>query len=145
MQAEALGSSSSYRGGACGGGGGTTVVVPIGGGGGTTMVVPVGGGGARGRDRAGLQQPEAVGEGARGYGRAGLQRRAVDWWMEERGKKAGNGRGGGRCGMGARSSRVMGAAAGSGGDAMPRWGRAWSPVGGNGTAAPRAARARRGD
>jgi hypothetical protein len=28
-----------------------------------------------------------------------------------------------------------GAAAGSGGDTMPRWGRAWSPVGGNGTAA----------
>ena len=88
MQAEALGSSSSYRGGACGGGGGTTVVVPIGGGGGTTMVVPVGGGGARGRDRAGLQQPEAVGEGARGYGRAGLQRRGcglVDGGAREEG------------------------------------------------------------
>jgi hypothetical protein len=37
--------------------------------------------------------------------------------------------------MGARSSRVMGAAAGSGGNAILRWGRARSPVGGNGTAA----------
>eukprot|EP00267_Zea_mays_P047341 XP_020399791.1 circumsporozoite protein-like [Zea mays] len=120
MQAEALGSSSSYRGGAC-------------------------------RRQRGHEAVTGLGSGSRRrWGRghkamAGLGSSGGLWtggWRSEGRRRlggndmaAGNGREGGRCGMGARSSRVMGAAAGSGGDAMPRWGRAWSPVGGNGMAA----------